>query len=90
MATLILLNKELGDIMKIVIYLEKLGLLIKGISETLQNETKEQNREFLDMSLGTLASSLLRNNLAGKGVFRGGDEVIRASEGQNFWWCLIL
>ena len=39
-ATLIDLNKEINDIMKIVKPLEKSGLLIKGISKTIKNATK--------------------------------------------------
>ena len=39
--------------MKIVKSLENSGLLLKGVSETIQNEAKEQNGEFLNMLLGT-------------------------------------
>ena len=35
------------DIMKIVKSLEELGLLLKGISETMKNEAKEQKGELL-------------------------------------------
>ena len=52
---LIITNKEMEDIMKIVKSLEQSGLLIKGISETIYNETKEQNDGFLPMLLGKLA-----------------------------------
>ena len=41
MATLIFSNEELGDIMKIVKSLEDSGLLIKGVSETVENALKE-------------------------------------------------
>ena len=37
---LIISNEEMGDIMKIVKSLEKLGLLITRISETIKNEAK--------------------------------------------------
>ena len=47
------------DIMKIVKSLEESGLLIKGISETIKNEVKEQKSRFLPMLLGTLAASIL-------------------------------
>ena len=39
-ATLIISNKVMNDTMKIVKSLEESSLLIKGISETIQNETK--------------------------------------------------
>ena len=74
----------MGNTMKAVKSLEKLGLLIKGITKIVQNKTKEQKLEFLDMLLGTLAAHLLRNILAGTEVIKGGDGVIRASKGQNF------
>ena len=60
------------DIMKIVKSLENSGLLLKGINETIQNEAKEQNREFFSMLLGTLGASLLGNMLAGRGITRTG------------------
>ena len=37
---LIISNKEMEDIMKIVNTLEKSELLVKGIGETIKNETK--------------------------------------------------
>ena len=52
-ATLIDLNKEINDIMKIVKPLEKSVLLIKGISKTIKNATKAQKVKFLGMLLGT-------------------------------------
>ena len=76
------------DIMKIVKSLEESGLLIKGISETLKYETKEQKGGSFTMWLGTLAASTLGNALTGKGVIRANEGVIRA--GQNFKWSLIL
>ena len=39
--TSIISNYEIGDIMKIVKSLEDSGLLLKGVSETIQNETNE-------------------------------------------------
>ena len=49
------------EIIKIVKSLEELGLLIKGISETIKNEPKERNGGFLPMLLRTLAASNLSN-----------------------------
>ena len=39
--TLIISNEEMNGIMKIVKFLEESGLLIKGISQTIENEAKE-------------------------------------------------
>ena len=61
------------DIMKIVKFLEDSGLLLKGVSETIQNEAKEQNGGFLSTLLGTLRAILLGNMLAGKGMNRAGE-----------------
>ena len=66
--------------MKIVKSLEKSGLLIKGISETIKNEAKEQKGEFLGMLLGTLTASMLRSALTGRGVIKAGEATIRAGE----------
>ena len=60
------------DIIKIVKSLEDSGLLLKGVSETIQNETKDQKGGLLRILLGTLDASLLGNMLAGKGVVRAG------------------
>ena len=68
--------------MKIVKSLEESGLLIKGISETIKNDAKEQKGGFLPMLLGTLAASILRTALTGRGVIRAGEETIKA--GQDF------
>ena len=62
----------MGNIMKIVKSLEDSGLLLKGVSETIQNEAKEQKGGFLSMLLGRLGVSLLGNMLAGEGIIRAG------------------
>ena len=70
------------DIMKIIKSLEDSGLLIKGVSETIQNEAKEQKGGFLSMLLGTLGASLLGKLLTGKCTIRADEGTIRA--GENF------
>ena len=47
--TLIISNDEMEDIIKIVKSLEDSGLLLKGVTETVQNEVKEQKGGFLSM-----------------------------------------
>ena len=79
---LIISNEEMEDIIKIVKSLEESGLLIKEISETIKNETKEQKGGFLPLSLRTLVASMLRSALTGGGVIRAGEGTIRA--GKNF------
>ena len=41
---LIISNKDIEDLIKIVKYLEASGLLLKGVTELFQNEVKEQKR----------------------------------------------
>ena len=76
MTTLVISNDEMNDILKIVKSLENSGLLLKGVSETIQHEAKEQRGGFLSMLLGTLGASLLGDilskGLSGKGVIRAG------------------
>ena len=64
-------------------FLEDSGLLLKGVTETVQNEAREQKRRFLKMLLGTLGTNLLGNILAGKGINRAGKGrgINRAGEG---------
>ena len=60
------------DIIKIVKSVKDSGLLLKGVTETVQNEVKEQKGGFLSMLLGTLGGSLFGNILTGRGVNRAG------------------
>ena len=55
--TLIISNEEMNDTMKIVQVLEHSNILLKGITKTIKNETKEQKGGFLSMLLGTLGAS---------------------------------
>ena len=71
MTTLIISNDEIRDIIKIVTSLEESGLLLKGVTETIQNEVREQKGGFLSMLLVTLGASLL-GNLLGRGINRAG------------------
>ena len=68
--TLIISNEEMNDIIKYVQALEDSNVLLKGVTETIKNETKEQKGGFLSILLGTLGASLLGNLLTGKGVVR--------------------
>ena len=47
--------------MKIIQVLENSNILLKGVSKTIKNETKEQKGGFLAMLLGTSGASLLGN-----------------------------
>ena len=79
---LIIEHKDMNDIMKIIEALENSGILLKGVSKTIENETKEQRGGFLSMLLGTLGASLLGNLLTGgKGIIRAGDGIVRAGDG---------
>ena len=70
--TLIISNKEMNDIMKTVQALDFSNILLKGITKTIKNKTKEQKRGFLGMLFGTLRASLLGKMLAWKGMLRAG------------------
>ena len=62
----------MNNIMKIVQALKDSNILLKGVTKTIKNKTKEQKGGFLSMLLGTLGASLLGNLLAGKGIVRAG------------------
>ena len=81
-AKLIIENEDMDDIMKIIEALENSGILLKGVTKTIENEAKEQRGEFLSMLLGTLGVSLLGNLLSGgKGFLRAREGIVRAGEG---------
>ena len=56
MTRLILGNEEVNATMGIVKCLEDATLLIRSVSETIQNEVKEQKGGFLSMLLATLGT----------------------------------
>ena len=72
MTTLVISNDEIEGIIKIVKSLKDSGLLLKGLTETVQNEVKEQRGGFLSMLLGTLGASSSGNLLTGRGIYRVG------------------
>ena len=87
-ATLIMSNEKMIDIIKIVNSLEDSGLLIKSNSETIKSKAEEKKGLFLSMLLGTCIASLLENLLTGKGTNRAGKGTVRASH--DFWCRVIL
>ena len=86
-ATLIISNNEIEGIIKIIKSLEDSGLLLKGVTETVQNEIKEQKGGFLSMLLGTLGTSLLGNLLTGRGAIVKSQRqgVNRAGKGRGIY-----
>ena len=90
--TLIISNNEIEGIIKIIKSLQDSDLLLQKVTETVQNEVREQKGGFLSMLLGTLGTSLLENLLTGrginragkgKGIIRAGEGIVRAGYGNN-------
>ena len=91
MTTLIISCENMNDFMKIIKYLEESGLLIKGVRETIKNESKEQKGEFPCILLDTLVPSLLQNllifkvmkvKILGGRAMRAGEGTIGVGEGK--------
>ena len=91
---LIIEQEDMNDIMKTIEALENSGILLKGVSKIIENETREQRGGFLSMLLDTLGASLLGNLLTGgKGIMRAGEGsvasrakgegIVRAGEGSK-------
>ena len=66
--------------------------MLKGVTETVQNEVKEQKGGFLSMLLGTLGARLLGNILTGqetnragkgRGINKAGEGIVRAGYGNK-------
>ena len=70
--TLIISKDEINYIIKIVKSHEDSGLLLKEVTETVQNEVKQPKGGFLSMLLGTLGARLLGSFLTGRGINRAG------------------
>ena len=79
----------MNDIMKITKALEDSNILLKGVTNIIKIETKEQ-KGGLSMLLGTLGASLLGNLLSGKGIVRAGSGnnkgkgILRAGSGKEW------
>ena len=80
----------MNEVIEIVQALDDSNILLKGVTETIKNETKEQKfLGLLGMLLGTLGTSLLGNMLAKKWIVRAGSgnkkgkEIVRAGFGNE-------
>ena len=79
----------MNDIIKIIQTLENSNILLKEVTKTIKNETKEQKGGILSMLLGTLGASLLGNLLTGKGMLswfknNKGKGILRAGSGKEW------
>ena len=87
---LIISNKEMSDIVKILQALEDFNILLKGVTKTIKKETKEQKGGFLSKLLINLGASLLGNLLTGKVIVRAGSgnkkgkEIVRTGYGKEW------
>ena len=87
--TLTISNEEMNDIMKNVQALKDSNLLLKGVTKTIENETKMQKGKLLSMLFGALGASFLGNLLPGKGIVRAGSgnqkgtRIVRAGFGNK-------
>ena len=84
--TLIISNDYLNNLSEVIKSLEKNGIILDGITETVKNEVKEQKGGFLSMLLSVLGASLLgallTKNLSG--VIRAGKkQTVRAGYGSK-------
>ena len=85
---LMISNKEIKNIMQILITLEGSIFLLRGTYELSKEEVKKQKGGILSMVLGALGSDLLVNLFFGKIILPAGEGVVRAAE--NFEYRLIL
>ena len=75
--------------MDIVHALEDSRILLKGITKTIESETKKQKEALLRMLLGTLGANLLESMLTGKSVLttgygnKEGKGILRAGYGSK-------
>ena len=68
--TLVILNEDMNDIIRIIKLLENLGELTDGVRETVKLDIEKQEGGFLTMLFWTLAASMLGNMLTEKVVLR--------------------
>ena len=74
---------------QILLALKDSSILLKGVTKTIKNKTKEQKQGFLSVLLSALGASLLGNLLSGKGYVRAGSgnkkekRIVKASYGNK-------
>ena len=73
----------MNDIIKTILALENSNILLKRVTKTIINETREQKGGFLSILLRTLGASLLGNLLTGKGILRAGSARPLSSTSKN-------
>ena len=87
--TLIIPSKKINIVTDIVQALEDSRILYKGITKTIESETKKQKEALLRMLLGTLGANLLESMLTGKSVLttgygnKEGKGILRAGYGSK-------
>ena len=74
---LVIEQEDMNDIMKIIEALENSGILLKGVTKTIENETKEQRGGSLSMLLGTLRARKLVNRRKRNSTCRRGSNKSR-------------
>ena len=57
--------------------------MLKGFTETVHNEVKEQKGGLFTVLLGTIGASFSGSILTGRGVNRAGEEIVRAGYGSH-------
>ena len=55
--------------------------MIKGVSETIENQVRERKCRFLGILRGALGTILLGNMFACKGVIQAGEKTVRVGQG---------
>ena len=66
--TLFVSNEDMNDFIKIIKWLEDLGVLIDGVTERVKHETKKQEERFLGALFALLAVSLVQPVISSKGI----------------------
>ena len=61
-------NKDIDEIIRIIVSLETSDVLLDGVTETIKHEIKQQEGEFPGMLFGNLVSSMSGNMLNKKEV----------------------
>ena len=76
--TIIILNDEMDDIIKIVQASENEGILVGGVTKTVKTDIKNQSGNGIGMILDILGASLLGNLLSGRRLYRSSHEIRRS------------
>ena len=86
-ATLIISNEEMNDVLKIIQVLEDSNVLLKGVTKTIKNKTRTKRRIFMNViknfTSQFIRKHVIRNDYDNRAGYGHGRGIVRAGYGNK-------